>query len=329
MVKNKNLNNILIPKGRTIYFDELNHKYSNELGITYTSVTTIIGKYYEKFDKEAIAKACEKIGKNPNHPKYNHYKGKTAKQLLKEWEETTELSCDFGSKRHNYLEDFVKTNNGYKLNNNFINDQIYTLDDIIYNHNFGRINLKKLQKNGLDKKYPLIYKTLIELTKLKFNIYAEIGVYDDLYGVSGLIDILAVNLTTYEFIIIDWKTNKAPIKFDSGYFEKTEDGRLNLNKFINTDKWMKYPISHLKDSVGIHYTLQLSMYAYLSSTFGFKLKGIILFHIRPIEERFKTREEYEEVIETYNIQYLENDVKLILDDHKTKINHQTNLLFQL
>jgi hypothetical protein len=92
---------------------------------------------------------------------------------------------------------------------------------------------------------------------------------------------------------------------------------------------MKYPISHLKDSVGIHYTLQLSTYAYLASTFGFKLKGIILFHIRPIEERFKTREEYEEVVENYHIQYLENDVKLMLDDHKTKINHQTNLLFQL
>lgn len=313
------IRNDLIPKGRTIFFDEEYHKYSNELGFVYTSVTTIISKYTEDFKKQEIAKACERIGRNPNHKDYLKYKGYTAEQLIKKWEEETKKSCAFGSKTHNGLESSIKESTKYyKYNNNFIKDKIYTIDDIIENHNYGRLNITKLKSTLIYTKYPEIYNVLLALHKVGYNIYAEIGVYDDGYEVAGLIDILLINHKTKEFIILDWKTNKAPIKFESGYFKKLNDGRLDLNNFVEKNEYFEYPLNHICDSVGNHYTMQLSTYAYLVTTFGYKLKGLLLCHLRPIEQQFVEREYWEEEIKIHNINYLEHEAKLMLDDFKFK-----------
>ncbi len=104
----KRLHEMLLPKGRIIYFDEEAHKYSNELGFVYTSTTTLIGKYCPHDNFEDIAKACERIGRNPNHKDYHKYKGKTYKTILKEWATITKESCEFGSIKHNFLETAVK-----------------------------------------------------------------------------------------------------------------------------------------------------------------------------------------------------------------------------
>lgn len=315
---------MLIPKGSTIIFDEEAHKYSNELGLIYTSCTTLIGKYECHKDFEKIAKACERIGQSPNHPKYLKYKGKSAKQIQDEWKKTTDESCEFGSVRHNYLEDAVKTSNKYKRNaNGFINGIIYTIDDIIEKHNYGKIDIKTLDKFNIKDKYPKIYNILIGLIKAGYNIYSEIGVYDNTYMISGLIDILAVNHSTGEFIIVDWKTNKAPIRFDAGYYAKDDMGLLNLDKWVPSDDKMQFPISHLADSVGNHYTLQLSIYAYLVTTFGYKYKGLILCHIRPIEESFRPRDNWNESVEIYSLVYMMDEVKSLLGHH-----HANNPLTQ-
>lgn len=325
------LHNQLIPKGRTIYFNEEKHRYTNELGIPYISATTIIGKYTEDFKKEEIAKACERIGRNPRHPKYEMYKNKSYKKILEEWEAITVEACNFGSKTHNYLELAVKSNNNYKrVQNQFINDRIYTIDDIIKKHNFGTLNLTTFAKYGIDKKYPQIYATLRHLTESGFRIYAEIGVYDDRYYVSGLIDILCVNWDTLEFIILDWKTNKAPFTYKSGYYAKHTEGLfkglLNLDNFIEKNEFFKAPLNHIPDSVGHHYALQLSMYAFLCESFGLKFRNLCLFHIRPIEQPGTDRSLWEEVLEIHPIEYMKDDIKLLLNDYSSKNTHQTELL---
>ena len=323
----KHLRDTLIPKGRTIYFDEEHHKYTNELGFTYTSTTTVVGKYTDDFKSMKIAKACERIGHNPNHPKYLNYKGKTASQLVREWKQTTKEACEFGTKKHNFLEESVKQATGYKTNaRGYIEGKIYTLDDVMINHNYGRLKIIEFAKTGVQNKYPKIFDILKGLSKAGYFIYAEIGVYDDLYGVSGLIDILCINHTTGDFIIVDWKTNKAPIHFDSGYYAKTIDGRLDLDKWISKDEHFAYPLNHLADSVGNHYAMQLSTYAYLVTTFGYTFKGLVLCHIRPIEEQFAVRENWKEVVEVFNLQYLENDSKLMLDDFRMKNTEQQGQL---
>jgi len=325
MVREQSLKYRLITKGRIITFDEEAHKYTDDINTPYSSVTTIIGKYYEKFDKKAkdIAAACEKIGKNPSHPKYLHYKNKTAKQLLYEWEQETIRACNKGSKKHEYLEQSVKSSNGYNRNaQGFINGRIYTIDNIIKGHNYGRLSLNHFIKSGIDILYPKIFGIIKDFVDKGFKIYAEIGVYDTRFCVSGLIDILLVRGT--EFVILDWKTNKAPIRFDAGYYEKFANKTLNLDKWIPQDKHFYHPLSHLEDSVGNHYTLQLSTYDYLVESFGFTCIGNILCHIRTIENPNKLHDEdEEEEVKFYSIDYRKDDVEKMLSHNLRSITKTT------
>ena len=168
----------------TIFFNEEAHKYTNELGFTYTSTTTLIGKYCPKQDFNEIAKACERIGRNPNHKDYLKYKGKFAHQIIEEWNKITEESCAFGTIKHNFLECAVKNSNQFFINaKGFIDGQIYTIDDILFKHNYGRVKLEVFERSGVKEKYPIIYNILLGFHNLGYHIYAEIGVYDDTYGI--------------------------------------------------------------------------------------------------------------------------------------------------
>ena len=104
------------------------------------------------------------------------------------------------------------------------------------------------------EKYPDIFNLIAALVTKGYHIYAEIGVYDSQNLVSGLIDILLIR--DKEFIILDWKTNKAQIRFESGYYDKKLDGTLDLNNFIY--KSILSSLDHLADSIGNHYAMQLS-----------------------------------------------------------------------
>lgn len=314
----------ILPKGRAIYFNEEEHKYTDDLGNGYISVTTLIGKYTTEFKKEAIAEACERIGRNPNHPKFEKYRGKTKKQILWEWEQETIKACTKGTKKHSYLENCIKSCNGYKLNNNgYINDRIYTIDDIIANCKYGRLNLDYFTAIGIDVKYPKIYELIAALTSKGYKIYAEIGVYDSKNLVSGLIDVLLIR--GEEFIILDWKTNKAPIRFESGYYDKLLDGRLNLDNFIYKEEYFAPPLDHLPDSIGNHYAMQLSTYASLVESWGYKNVGIILCHIRTIESQFDNEDENEEeVVEVYDMPYFKDDVRNMIADYSSKHIYKTS-----
>ena len=307
----------------TDVINEEEHKYTDDLGNGYISVTTLIGKYTQEFKKEEIAAACERIGKNPRHPKYQKYKGKTKKQILWEWEQETIKACDKGTKKHNYLETAIKTCNGYKLNaNGFINDRIYTIDDIVGSHKYGKLNLEYFVKTGIREKYPDIFSLIAALVTKGYHIYAEIGVYDSQNLVSGLIDILLIR--DKEFIILDWKTNKAPIRFESGYYDKKLDGTLDLNNFIYKEEYFGAPLDHLADSIGNHYAMQLSTYANLVESWGYKNVGIILCHIRTIQNQFQDEnEEDEEVVEMYDIPYLKNEVEMMIADYSSKHIYKT------
>lgn len=289
-----------------IYFDESLHKYTDEYSNTFTSVTTVLGKYEEAFDTDKMARICEKIGKNPNHPKYEKYKGKTAKQLKKEWQKITDAALDKGNRKHNYLEEAIKQCNGYKrVKGKFINDRLFTIPDIVKNPVVGRIYKKDLEKLGVAKRYPEIYKLICTFVDDGWKLYAEIGVYNIDLLISGLVDLLLVKGN--KFFIIDWKTNKSPISFQSGYYEKDNDGNVTSN-FIVTGKTLEYPIKHLPASTGHKFSLQLSGYAYLIEQFGLELTGIVLCHIQ--EKKDGT-----EFVDIVKIKYLKQDIQNVFFHH--------------
>lgn len=263
-----------------IYFDERQHKYTDDKGNTYTSMTTVIGKYTEPFDCEAVAKACERIGRNPNHPKYLKYKGKSAEEIKLKWSNVCTVALDNGNVKHDYLEDTVKRATNYRTveGTDLILDRLFTVDDIV-NDTIGELNIEWFSKVGIAQRYPKIYNAIVTLHNNGFRFYAEVGVYHLALLVSGKIDLIAVK--GKEFIIIDWKTNKDDIRYEAGYFEKDLND-VTTNNFILTNKYMKFPLHFLPDSTGVHYNLQVSGYAWLMEQFGFINLGNLIYQIREI-----------------------------------------------
>jgi hypothetical protein len=309
-----------------LYFNEELHKYTNEAGLTYTSMTTVIGKYEDKFDADKMAKQChQRYFRKKGHRYFNM----TVKEIKQSWVKLNTDACDRGNERHNYLEDIVKDSSGYHRNSSrFINDRIYTIDDILVDHNFGRIDLEYFATKGLDKRYPSIYAVIEDLVNKGWRIYSEIGVYYNPLMVSGLIDILFVKGD--KFRILDWKTNKAKLHFESGYFKRNELGR-DTDHWVADGKTFKAPLRHIQASHGNTYTLQLSGYAWLIEQFGLKCNGLLLCHIRPKElDEFGNipadAKTDDDIIDFVMIKYLKEDVEMMFKHHyRVYAEKQTNL----
>jgi hypothetical protein len=294
----------------SLIFDVPLHKYTDNCGNVYTSVTTLIDKYYEKFDIKKMARICELSGRKGN-PKY---KGKTAKMLEKEWALTSKTACEYGTEKHGYLEDCINNSTGYRKNSDMLNvgGRMLTVKEVIVHPGFGELNLDYFIQTKIDILYPSIYAIIVGLVKQEYRIYAEIGVFKPDRLVSGTIDLLFIK--GYEFIILDWKTNKADIKYEAGYFEKDVNGELTTN-FIETHKTFNDPLSHVPASTGHKYTFQLSTYAYLCEILGLTCKAIVLCHIRreqlisPITNCLVDR------VDFHNIKYMKEEVISMIDHH--------------
>ena len=304
---------------RKIFFNEFEHKYTDDLDNVYTSVTQLIDNYEEAFDTKGMAKAV--IRKKDS--KYYRW---TASAVIKDWNKLRDTACNKGNKKHSYMETAIKESTGYntyydsKSGNTYIKDMLYTIDTILKKHSYGEVNLEYFIKKGVRDKYPTIYNIIANLVNKGYKIYAEIGVYNYNYLISGLIDVLAIK--DNNFAIVDWKTNIDKLNYESGYFKKDSKG-VRTNNWIATNQYMKYPIHFLQQSHGNTYSLQLSLYANLVERFGFVCKAIILCHIRDTDNG--------EVVELYPMEYMKTYVEAMLEDYhkkrKKKINKQSKLQF--
>ena len=70
--------------------------------------------------------------------------------------------------------------------------------------------------------------------------------------------------------------------------------------------------------------MQTSTYASLVESWGFKCKGIILCHIRTIEDQFEDNGDDIEVVEMYDMPYLKYEVKTLIEDYSSKYIHKTS-----
>jgi len=304
-----------------LYFEPKEHRYTDDSNVVYTSATTLIGKYEDKFsDKEVeIAKICAKIGKNPNHPKFLKYKGKSYKKILSEWKNEGDVARDKGNKTHDFLETAVNYSNGYGLfKKRITGGRIYTILDILTNPKYGQVNLNLFKKHKIDILYPRIYKLIEIFVNKGWKIYAEIGVHSPTFGVSGLIDILAVK--GMEFYVIDWKTNKHELKYDAGYWDRDHNKRIL--GFIKTNEFLKYPLDSIPASTGYKYTLQLSLYDFLVEQYGLKWMGNYLCHIRHHEYVSTDKEVKKDssllgktVVDLHQIKYMKEHVLAMVNDH--------------
>lgn len=118
--------------------------------------------------------------------------------------------------------------------------------------------------------FRLVDKALVMLAKVYEFLPPEQIVFDPLFKVAGTVDLPAVNRETGALAVLDWKTS--------------ED--------ITSDAWGRValdPIRHVPDSKVHHYSLQLSIYAWILTDPEFSAypsKGqpveMALIHLPPV-----------------------------------------------
>ena len=272
----------------SVAFNDLNHKYwnINDESIQYTSVTTLIGRYEQDFDKEFVSKykALERlvptdvwkkekggIWKSHKIPKEflevhdinENELNKVQQDILDEWAEINRISCERGTKIHSQLE-----NSFYKAGSN--------------------ITLKKF---GIGGKF-ICKKDYSELD-LDYGVYPEYLIYYDNpkigLHIAGQIDLLVKNGN--DIHIIDHKSNK---KIDLKAF---------YDSSTRSEKKMKYPLTDLGDCNFNHYQLQLSTYAWMVQKLNpnFVIKSLTLNHY-----------DHEGNNTLYPCSYLKDDVEKML-----------------
>ena len=246
-----------------IAFNEEAHRYwnINDEQKKFISVTTLIGKFGQPYDKEfwSAYKALEKllppdawkVEKKSllNTKRFNKEILKIhgisesdfnalQQEILDTWQEENRKSCERGTKIHAQLE-----NAFYKGGKNV-----------------------KLDKFGIGGKFEC-RKNYTELD-LPYGVYPEYLIYrsspDGILNIAGQIDCLVKNGN--EIVIIDHKTNK----------------KLDLKSFFNNQSKssvkMKYPLNTLDDCNYNHYQMQLSTYAWMLQKINpdFVIKDLIL-----------------------------------------------------
>lgn len=229
----------------------------------YISVTTLIHRFTQPFDKEfwSAYKALEKlIPKDSwaiekksllNTKRFdrsildnydiseNDFNG-VQQAILDDWDNENKKSCERGTKIHEEIE-----NSFYKKS-----------DDI------------SLQKFGIGGKFEC-KKGYPELD-LEYGVYPEYLIYreseDGILRIAGQVDLIVKSGN--EITIIDHKTNK---KIDK---------KSGFNTSTRSTSKMKYPLNTLDDCNFWHYTMQLSTYAWMLQKINpnFIIKDLILNH---------------------------------------------------
>lgn len=275
------------------YNDEKHLYWNKEDNAKYISVTTLIGKFENEFDKEfwSAYKAIEKLiskeefnlekkqllaTKKVNLQyfydmyEFTELQFNAAQQgILDEWAETNRQSCERGTKIHADLE------------NQYLGKPI--------------CDLKKFGLGGKFTCKPNYFE--LDLDK---GVYPEYLIYresnDKQFRLAGQIDLFIKDGN--DIYIYDYKTNK---KLDDKSFFDTKTRKPQM---------MKYPLNNLMDCNKVHYTLQLSTYAWMLQKLNpeFNVKRLMLIHY-----------DHQGHVTEHELDYLKTDVERMCQYYKRQM----------
>ena len=289
----------------------------------------MIGDYYNHFNADYWA-----------HKKARE-QGKSEKQIRAEWDRIKDEACERGTSTHNGIEDAIKSVSKFK-------EAIKYLEEVKSGRCITIADIPDLIPRPLDveefkvatnNKYPEIYRVFDFYTDKGYVIYSEIGAFLIDYLISGTIDIFCYRPT--DFVILDWKTNRDGLKFEAGYYKKDKSTIPNqlTNEWIKKNQNMLPPLNHLDDCNGMHYTMQLSLYAIMAEIIlDIPCVGLGLCHIgspwvlnkygQPLRdnEGYHVDPNGKETVKWFKIQYLKNEAKALLKDryYKLKADNKTS-----
>lgn len=135
----------------------------------------------------------------------------------------------------------------------------------------------------------------IDYSTLPDGIYPELLLWNHYWEMAGLADIVTIEGDYFD--IDDYKTNK---KIDTSSYKHYKTGH----------KMMKFPIQHLQDCNFIHYSIQLSIYAYMLEQLTGKTARRLTFHHHP--PALDNPDDIQEEGICYEVTYLKKEVLAML-----------------
>jgi len=281
-----------------INFDEKKHRYSHSrTNETYISVTQLLERYFNKFDGKywseykAIQRIIEtKIGEE-GFKAWKQSIGGYEKVIATFYEQANQDNVDLVPE---YIADIleewrVKNSIACEEGNEFHNRQ-ETKWKSKWVHMF---------KNKF-RKYRSQSSAKYEIKQIEDGIYTELRLWSEHYQLAGHADLPIVEKPFID--IYDYKTNKK-LEFDN-YKHPTKGHQM-----------LKGSLKHLKDCNGIHYNLQLSLYAKLMEmAYGLEPRHIqIDYALRDFKGGFTGKMKH------IPLAYMEKEVNIILKDREYEL----------
>lgn len=163
-------------------FTESTHTYIYQKRQKFTSVTTVIHAFFEKFDADKIIAKMMNSENWINSP----YFGKSVAEIKADWEVNRDTAATMGTKMHKQIEDFF---NGQEIEKPLSKEfnQFYDF----------------WQNFTIDNPDWIPWRT-------------EWIIYNEDINLAGSIDFLIKNPKTNEYVILDWKRSKE-IKMDNRF----------------------------------------------------------------------------------------------------------------
>jgi hypothetical protein len=310
-----------------INFSEPDHRYYNDEGRTFISVTTLIGKYEPKYDQDFwsmytglknhgfrvrpqpsqkkiyISNVLYKLSDLKKDSLYTAWQ----KEVLAKWEVITIEACERGNDIHNELEDNVNLSKGDVTGKT--NNYILPVTASESSHRGKQKVIETvhdLDATNLFDKYPFVHDRLAHYLGKGCSIFAEKRVFLEKEGVAGMIDLPIFKGN--KFCILDWKTNKDEFHDTPGYYKKIQvNGEwVKSSEWVPTDDRMEYPLDNILASKLNKYALQLSLYAYILERWGYELvaNGLEIIHF-PLGQDPRV----------VKIPYLKREVELMLNHY--------------
>lgn len=276
-------------QNQNVCYNDEKHMYWDENGV-YVSVTTLIGKFCQDFDKDFWSgyKALEKMlsaeeFKAEKSQLLNTHKidveyfcnmygftrndyNKAQQDILDEWQKTNAESCERGSKIHAELEGNYTSKKQCELRKFGLGGKFeVNTNDSLMEHNKDLLDIEK----GVFPEYMIYRKS-----------------DDGKFKLAGQIDLLIKDGN--DIYIIDYKTNK---KLDDKSF---------FDKRTKKCQMMKYPMNNIMDCNKMHYALQLSAYAWMLQKLNpkFVVKKLLLIHY-----------DHQGNVTEHELDYLKDDVE--------------------
>lgn len=282
-----------------VKYSDAEHKYWDDNG-EYISVTTLIHRYVQPFDKEFWSgyKALEKLLTKDDFKMEKKMLLETKQINLKYYMDMYNITeNDFNREKQNVLDSWLKENitaceRGTKIHSELENMFISKKET-------------DLQKFGLGGKFLVntnatLKENNLDILDIEQGVFPEYLIYrnsdDGVLKLAGQIDLLIKDGN--DIHIIDHKTNKK-IDDKSFYNQKTKKYEM-----------MKYPLNNLYDCNLMHYAMQLSTYAWMIQKLNpnFNIKSLKIYHYP-----------HEGGVKVYELDYLKTEVERMLKDYKKSL----------